>query len=172
VVYRPPRRNADSLLFFYTPPEHHFLETSPIEARELALDIADFLHQNQAESIAILDVSVPLAITDYFVIASARNARHALAMSSELDFTMKQAGRLRRNLAGNQVESTWVLLDFDEVIVHIFVDTARKFYDLEMLWADAPRLEFSPREPEEQPDSGGEGTPPLPETHPGSTDPH
>jgi ribosome-associated protein len=85
-------------------------------------------------------------IADYFVIASARNTRHARALASAIDYEMKQAGRLRRNAAGVEGESSWVLIDFDDVVVHIFQADARAFYDLESLWADVPRVAFEPAE--------------------------
>lgn len=81
-------------------------------------------------------------IADHFVIASARNTRHARALASAVDYDMKQSGRLRRNAAGVEGESNWVLLDFDDVVVHIFQADARAFYDLESLWADVPRVEY------------------------------
>lgn len=88
----------------------------------------------------ILDVSGPLVIADYFVIATARNPRHALALARELEFTAKQLGIPRRNTAGAQNETPWVLLDLDEIVVHIFQEQTRSFYDLEGLWADVPRV--------------------------------
>lgn len=85
-------------------------------------------------------------IADYFVLASAKNNRHARALGSELVRTMKRNGRLCRHNAGMDGESKWVLLDFDEVVIHIFQEEARAFYDLEGLWADVPRVEFTPED--------------------------
>jgi len=59
---------------------------------------------------------------------------------------MKQSGRLRRNMAGIEGDSNWVLLDFNEVVLHVFQTDARAFYDLENLWADVPRVPFEPSE--------------------------
>ena len=124
-------------------------EQSVIEAKQLALKIAGIIHSKHGEDLQILDVSGPLVIADFFVIASARNARHARAVASGVDYAMKHSGRLRRNAAGTNGEGNWVLLDYDQVVVHIFQQDSRGFYDLESLWADVPRLEF---EPEEQTD--------------------
>jgi ribosome-associated protein len=85
-----------------------------------------------------------LVIADYFVIISARNVRHAHALGREIEFRIKQAGRRRRNAAGAEQDSPWVLLDFDDVVVHLFVAETRMFYDLEGLWADAPAVPFTP----------------------------
>jgi ribosome-associated protein len=112
--------------------------------RELALTIARFLDQKQATDIALLDVSGPLVITDYFVIATVRSSRQALAIAKELDSLMKHQGHRRRN-PGNLdgEEPSWVLRDYDDVVVHLFQAEARAFYDLESLWADAPRVPFT-----------------------------
>lgn len=94
------------------------------------------------EDIAVLDVSGPLAIVDYFVIATVRNTRQAQAIARELDLEVKHTrGRRKRNVGGLETEdSNWVLLDFDDVVVHLFLPEARAYYGLESLWADAPRL--------------------------------
>ena len=118
--------------------------TTSSSARELALALADLIDQKQGKDIAILDVSGPLVIADCFVIASARNARHAQAIGTELTLTMKARNRPRRNAAGTEGENHWVLVDFDEVVVHVFEEQARSFYDLESLWADVPRIPFTP----------------------------
>jgi ribosome-associated protein len=104
------------------------------------------LAMHQAERIVILDVSGPLAITDWFVIASVNSTRQAQALARELDYGVKALrGHRRRNHGGMESEdSNWVLLDFDEVVVHLFLPEARAYYDLESLWADAPRLDYTP----------------------------
>lgn len=118
--------------------------TSSQSARDLALALADLIDQKQGKDIVILDVSGPLVIADYFVIASARNARHAQAIGTEVTLALKAQGRPRRGAAGTEGENHWVLVDFDEVVVHVFEDEARTFYDLESLWADVPRIPFTP----------------------------
>jgi ribosome silencing factor RsfS/YbeB/iojap len=91
-----------------------------------------------------LDVSGPLVITDYFVIATVRSARQALAIAKELDASMKHQGHRRRNASNmDGDEPSWVLRDYDDVVVHLFQAEARAFYDLESLWADAPRVPFT-----------------------------
>ncbi len=102
------------------------------------------IDEKQGEDIAILDVSGPLVIADYFVITSSRNARHARAIANDLMRSCKQVGRSCRHAAGIDNDSPWVLLDFDDVVVHIFHHDARSFYDIERLWADVPRVAFVP----------------------------
>ncbi len=114
-------------------------------ATELALTIARFLDQRQTDDLVILDVSGPLVIADYFVVGTVQTARQATALAKELDATMKQRGQPRRNHDGmDGDEPTWVLRDYDDVVVHLFQTSARSFYDLESLWADVPRLPFTP----------------------------
>lgn len=101
--------------------------------------------------IAILDVSGPLVIADYFVIATVQSTRQALSLARDLDAESKaQRGRRRRNASGLDGEvSNWLLLDFDDVVVHLFQPEARTYYDLEALWADVPRVPFEARGPRE-----------------------
>ena len=106
----------------------------------------------QGTDILILDVAKTLGISDYFVIASARNPRHAQAVARSLDLTLKRRGQLRLNLAGLEGESGWALLDFNTVVVHVFSGEAREFYGLENLWVDAPKVPFTPVESTEASD--------------------
>ncbi|MHC5064143.1 MAG: ribosome silencing factor [Planctomycetota bacterium] len=110
----------------------------------MAFAAAEILDSRQATDIRILDVSGPLAIADYFVIATARNRRHAQALANELSMGMKSRACPRLNTAGMEGESGWILLDFDEVVVHCFLEETREFYSLESLWADVPQLPFTP----------------------------
>jgi ribosome-associated protein len=91
-------------------------------------------------------------IADYFVIATTRNPRQALAIARELEGAVKQGplkdkGTRLLNAAGLEGEGNWILLDLDLVVVHIFSGETRSFYDLENLWADAPRVRFTPTDP-------------------------
>ena len=123
---------------------HRQPEADAIDALEFARDLAQLAHQKQGHDIVILDVVEALGIADYFVIVSARNARHAQAIAAELEYEMKHRGRPRLHAAGTGAENRWVLLDFNDVIVHVFVEEARAFYALESLWGDAPRVDFQP----------------------------
>ena len=97
-------------------------------------------------------MSGPLVIADYFVIGTAKNTRQSLAIARELDSavkqgTLKKSGLKRLNASAMEGEGNWILLDFDLVIVHIFTPETRALYDLENLWADAPRVGFVPEAP-------------------------
>ncbi|MEO6596858.1 MAG: ribosome silencing factor [Planctomycetota bacterium] len=115
----------------------------------MALSIAQRLDEKQAVDIVILDVSGPLVIADYFIIATVQSTRQGQALAKELDFESKAVrGRRRRNTGGMETEeSNWVLLDFDDIVVHLFLPEARAYYALETLWADVPRLPFTPSKP-------------------------
>jgi len=139
-------------------PENHDLSTpapatssrsrnTPLAAtRDLALQIAQRLDEKQAKDIVVLDVSGPLVIADYFVVATVQSTRQGQALAKELDLEHKALrGRRRRNTGGLETEeSNWVLLDFDDIVVHLFLPEARAYYGLETLWADVPRLPFTP----------------------------
>ena len=132
----------------------------------MAQHIAQLIHEKQGEDIVILDVSGPLVIADHFIIATARNSRHARAIAQGVESAMKQQGLLRRSTAGMEGESNWVLLDFDEVVVQIFQPDARSFYDLEGLWGDVPRIPF---EPSGEPETASGDLSPSWESFPDST---
>lgn len=121
-------------------------QTPDPEAKQLALAIAQHLDGKQARDIVILDVSGPLVIADFFVIATVQSTRQAQSLAKELDLESKTTrGRRRRNTGGMETEeSNWVLLDFDVVVVHLFLPEAREYYGLETLWADVPRVPFTP----------------------------
>ncbi|HEB53285.1 MAG TPA: ribosome silencing factor [bacterium] len=113
--------------------------------REMALTLAARLDEKQATEIRILDVSGPLVIADYFIVATVQSTRQAQSLAKELDIEHKAVrGRRKRNGGGETDDSNWVLLDFDDIVVHLFLPEARDYYGLESLWADVPRLPFTP----------------------------
>lgn len=128
-----------------------------IDAKDLAISAARVLDEKQATDILILDVSGPLVIADCFVVCTARNPRHARALAMSVEEAFRQLGLRRRNVSGIEGESPWVLLDFDDVVIHVFVPEARAFYRLEDLWADVPRVPFAQAQPaaEAAPGTGG-----------------
>ena len=119
---------------------------------QLALTIAQRLSEKQAKDIVVLDVSGPFVIADYFVIATVQSTRQAQALAKDLDLEIKATrGSRKRNTGGLETEeSNWVLLDFDDIVVHVFLPEAREYYALETLWADVPRVPFTPAVPAPQ----------------------
>lgn len=104
-----------------------------LEPVELAHAIVDLLSDRQAEDITLLDISKVAGFTDFFVIASATNVRQMRALMDVLDEALGKKGihPLRRE---GSIESGWVLLDYGQVIVHIFTPEERAYYNLEALW--------------------------------------
>ncbi|KQQ26530.1 MULTISPECIES: ribosome silencing factor [unclassified Frondihabitans] len=107
-----------------------------IELVQLAARAAD---SKQADDLVALDVSEPLALTDVFLLASGRNERNVIAIAGEVEDKMLEAGvkALRRE---GRAEGRWILLDFGDVVVHVFHDEDRQFYSLERLWSDCPAI--------------------------------
>ncbi|GAB2968865.1 ribosome silencing factor [Frigoribacterium salinisoli] len=107
-----------------------------LELLQIAARAAD---AKQADDLVALDVSGPLPLTDVFLLASGRNERNVLAIAGEVEDALVQAGAkpLRRE---GRSEGRWVLLDFGDLVVHVFHDEDRQYYSLERLWSDCPVL--------------------------------
>jgi len=80
-------------------------------------------------------------ITDLFVIATGTSRRHIQTLAEETEASLKEIGRRPLRREGME-DATWVLLDYGDVIVHIFDQATRDFYDIERLWGDAPRRQY------------------------------
>jgi len=96
----------------------------------------------KAEDLVILDVRGLASFTDYFVIMSGRSSRHVQGLAETLEAAMRSK-RISTAKAERIKDGMWVLLDFGDVVVHIFYHEQRSFYDLEGLWHDAPRVEIN-----------------------------
>jgi ribosome-associated protein len=96
----------------------------------------------------ILGVKGLCGFADYFVICSGTSRRHVMALAQHLEEEMARAGVKPLGMEGLQ-DGHWILLDFNDLVVHIFLQPMREFYDLEGLWAEAERLTFDnlPAEP-------------------------
>ena len=108
---------------------------------ELATICAKAALDAKAEDLVVLDVRGISSFTDYFVIMSGRSSRHVQGLAETLEKAMRSK-RISAAKAEGIQEGMWVLLDFDDVVVHIFYHEQRSFYDLEGLWHDAPRVEI------------------------------
>lgn len=94
----------------------------------------------KANDIVVLDVGDMLGVTDHFVIASAPNVRQVRRIAEEVEEQVKKAGGAGPVQIEGMREGMWVLLDFGAFVVHVFHADSRRFYDLERLWSEAPRL--------------------------------
>ena len=116
---------------------------------DIAVNAAD---AKGGEDLVALDVSEPLPLVDTFLIVTGRNERNVAAIADEIEDKMVEGGykRLRRE---GRAESRWVLLDFGDLVVHIFHQEERAFYALERLWKDCPTVPFEiATRPTEDPD--------------------
>jgi ribosome-associated protein len=94
----------------------------------------------KAEEIAILELEKNSgAFTDYFVVCSGTNPRQIEAIAEEIELRLKRAGLYPAHVEGYK-QAEWVLLDYVDFVVHVFVEKARRYYDLERLWKSAKRL--------------------------------
>ena len=101
----------------------------------------------------LLDVSTTSDVTDFFLICSANSTRGVKTIVDNIEKTLEEAGEKIIGIEGYS-EGNWVLIDSADVVVHVFYEPSRKFYDIESLWIDAPRVKIS-FENEHQKKSGG-----------------
>ncbi|WP_394768367.1 ribosome silencing factor [Lacisediminihabitans sp.] len=113
--------------------------TATDHARELLQIAAVAADSKQAEDLVALDVSGPLPLTDIFLLATGRNERNVIAIASEIEDKLIEHGAkpLRRE---GRAEGRWILLDFGDLVVHVFHEEDRMYYSLERLWKDCPAI--------------------------------
>lgn len=116
-------------------------------ARVLAIDAARSLFDDKCEHVLVLDLRGRSQVTDFFVIASGTSERQMRAAATHAGELGESAGFGLHKSNINERGATWFVLDFVDVVVHVFEPETRLFYDLEMLWGDAPRAEW--RRPED-----------------------
>lgn len=113
------------------------------DGRALAILAARKADDRQASDIVVLDVGEVLSITGYFVIASAPNGRLVRNVADEIELTIKhELGRPPVRVEGLR-ESQWTLIDYGDVVVHVFRDDMREFYEIERLYGDVPRVSWN-----------------------------
>jgi ribosome-associated protein len=105
-------------------------------ARIIAMECARALDDNIAENVLVMDVRGLTPVTDFIVIATASSPPHVKALAGAVEERLEKAGTRPHHVEGDQ-DSPWVLVDCVDVIIHVFRDSARRYYDLERLWADA-----------------------------------
>ena len=110
-----------------------------LESREYALMAAEAASDKKAEDIVVIDVADLLVVTDFFVICTGRNDRQVRTIAEEVEGRLKRAGLPAIGVEGAE-EGRWILIDFADVVVHVFQPAERDFYRLEKLWSDAPVL--------------------------------
>ena len=124
-------------------------ESDPKAGRELAVLIAEAALDKKAGRIEIIDVRGKVDYTDYVVVMSGRSDRQVAAIARGIEEDLKLKYGTRCEGVEGLPQGNWVLLDFSDVVVHIFHEEARGFYDIEGLWLDAKRVEFEGQQAEE-----------------------
>ena len=108
---------------------------------EKALLLCQFALEKKADDLVLLEVRDVTSIADYFIICSGRSDRQVQSIARGLDENLGNMGISPLSIEG-LTRGQWVLMDFSDVIVHVFYQPVREFYDLEELWAHAPRVEL------------------------------
>ena len=96
--------------------------------------------QRKAKDLIILNVKEFSSIADYFIICSGTSDRQVQAIAASIQENLKEYGILPLGIEGERI-GKWVLMDYEDVIIHIFYEPIREFYDIERLWSDVPLME-------------------------------
>ncbi len=100
--------------------------------------LIDFLKEKKISSLKVLDISKISIIADFFVIVSVPSQKNVEALDTEICDLMEENGYELRNKEG--VHSKWVLIDYNDIVIHLFDDEYKDFYNLDKLWADAKEV--------------------------------
>jgi ribosome-associated protein len=111
------------------------------EPESVARAVVRAAADRQAEQIQVLDISKISSFADYFIIMTGDNERHVKALYETIDQAVRKLGARPHHVEG-ETESRWILLDFIDVVVHIFIRDLRSYYNIDRLWADAPEVEL------------------------------
>ena len=116
-----------------------------VQAEALAIELARISHDNKCEDVTVMDLRGLSSVTDFTVICTGTSDRQMKAVADRMGL---YAETVKERLYGSSGldNSTWILLDFVDVVVHIFAPAYRTYYDLELLWGDAPRIEWQKSE--------------------------
>ena len=111
-----------------------------MDSRELAKTALAGLSDKKAQDIKVIDISEVSVMADYFIIASGTNRNQVQAMADNVEEKLHDAGVNPRQIEGYQT-ANWILMDFNDIIVHIFNEEDRLFYNLEKIWLDGKVLD-------------------------------
>jgi ribosome-associated protein len=113
----------------------------PLKTKDKALKIAEFTLGKKAQDITILDIKNLSGICDYFIICSGDSGRQVRAIYEGVAKECKKNKIIIKSYESDEAES-WILVDFFDIILHIFSQSTREFYDLEYLWSKAKKIKF------------------------------
>ena len=117
--------------------------TETLDSKEIAILCARIADAKKAEDILIFGVRKLTSITDFFVICNGFNERQLQSIASEIESQLHSHGIHGIGIEG-YTDGRWILMDYGDVVVHLFEKEMRHFYDLELLWGDAPKLLWKP----------------------------
>ncbi|MBQ3602904.1 MAG: ribosome silencing factor [Clostridia bacterium] len=110
-------------------------------SKELVENIVKILDEKKAEEIAALETASLTVVSDYFVIATGNSSTHVKSLADDVEYGMQQLGVEPDHIEGRA--TGWILLDYNDVLVHVFTRDNRDYYNLEHLWADAKPVDIS-----------------------------
>lgn len=105
-----------------------------MDTKELALKIVKALDEKKAEDIKLIRISELTVLADYFIIANGTSNTHVRALAEEVEYASEQYGVSPKNIEGKS--TGWILLDYGDIVVHVFTPHDRDYYSLERLWKD------------------------------------
>ena len=109
------------------------------ESKKMALMAVDALEDRKGEDVRVIDISEISTLADYFIIAGGTNINQVQAMADNVQEVLGRAGHMTKNVEGYE-SGNWILLDFGDIIVHVFDNENRLFYDLERIWRDGKSI--------------------------------
>ncbi len=113
-----------------------------VAAEQLAVELARVADDMKCEEVTVMDLRGRSPVTDFFIVCSGTSDRQMQAVADEIISHAKNAGTRPFGRGGTK-KAEWILVDLIDVVVHIFTMEKRRYYDLELLWGDAPRLTWS-----------------------------
>ena len=119
------------------------MEVKVEESKEIVKLVCNALEEKKAEDVKVIDIRNLSVVADYFIVANGSNQNQLLAMQDEVDKVLYTHGIHAKQIEGNR-SSTWILMDYEDVIVHMFSKEDRLFYNLEKIWQDG--IVMSPEE--------------------------
>ena len=109
---------------------------------EIAIAVTKALDEKKGMDISLLKIDRVSSLADYFLICTGTSNTHVKTLCDYAEFTLEELGETMLGRDGHR-GNAWELLDYGTIVIHVFTDEARKFYDLERLWADAEKIDLS-----------------------------
>ena len=113
-----------------------------LSAKEVAVQVTKALDEKKGMDIKLLRINDVSSLADYFLICTGTSNTHVKTLCDYAEYTLEQLGEPMLGREGHRGNS-WELLDFGSIVVHVFTEEARKFYDLERIWADAENVDLT-----------------------------